>query len=178
MDVKCGDAMHAEADFQTQYQQLTDDELFAIAADTTSLLPEAAAALTSEIRQRGVEPPKPPRWVRDLDSAEPVESLQDYEEYRRVCKRQKLVGRYWYLVAIGPFVLGLFGGGKWFENSVLPIGLALVWAMLVVIYNLWLLLRVATFKCPQCMHRFGTRDECSSCSFPRNPYTRETNQLA
>ena len=65
-----------------------------------------------------------------------------------------------------------------FENSVLLIGLALVWAMVVAVYKIfWPLLCVVTFKCPQCMHRFGNDNECSSCSFPRNPHGSESTSL-
>jgi len=157
------------SEFQRHYEQLTDEELLAVAADSDHLVAEAAAAVKSEIRKRGVKPPQPTRWIREPGSTERVESLQDYEVYRRLCRRNQFMGRYRYVLAMGPFVLGLVLGGKTFGNSVLLIGLTILWALLAVGYSLALGLRWAAFKCPQCSRRFGTDSECSWCGFLRNP---------
>jgi hypothetical protein len=156
-------------DFRRHYEQLTDDELLSVAADSGHLVPEAAAGLNAEIGKRGTKLPEPTRWMRQPDSAERVESLQDYDQYRQLCRRKQFMGRYYYVLATAPFILGLVLGRKMFENSVLLIGLTINWAMLVVIYGLALNCRWTAFRCPQCSHRFGTDDECSSCGFPRSP---------
>jgi|SRR5450631_259362 hypothetical protein len=156
-------------DLRRHYEQLTDDELFAVAADSGHLVPEAVDVLNAEIEKRGAKRPEPTRWIRQPDSAESVESLQDYERYRQLCRKKQFMGGYYYVLAVVPFVLGLVLGRKAFENSAFFVGATLAWAMLVVTYGLALNLRWAAFRCPQCSHRFGTDDECSSCGFPRNP---------
>lgn len=67
-------------DFQRQYEHLTDEQLLAVSADSSDLVPEAAAALNAEIRKRAVKPSEPTRWLRRPGSSERVESLQDCEE--------------------------------------------------------------------------------------------------
>src|SRR5437660_12910687 len=52
------------SDFQRNYEHLTDEELLAVASDSSDLVPEAAAALKAEIRKRGVKSPEPTRWMR------------------------------------------------------------------------------------------------------------------
>jgi hypothetical protein len=162
------------SDFQRNYEHLTDEELLAVASDSSDLVPEAAAALKAEIRKRGVKSPEPTRWMRQPGSSEQVESLQDYEEYRRLCRKRQVMRRYWYVLAIGPFFLGLLLGRRVFENSVFLILLTLAWALLVVGYSLVLTLRWTTLRCPQCSQRFGIESECSYCSFRRNPKLQVT----
>jgi hypothetical protein len=156
-------------DLRRHYEQLTDDELLSVAAGSGHLVPEAAAELNSEIRRRGAKLPEPTQWMREPGSAERVESLEDYDQYRRLCQKRQFMGNYWYVLAMAPFVLGLVLGRSVFENSVLLIGLTVTWAMLVAMYGLALVLRWIAFRCPQCSHRFGTDAACSSCGFPRSP---------
>jgi hypothetical protein len=156
-------------DFRSHYEQLTDAELLAVEADSGHLVPEAVAELNTEIRKRGARLPEPTRWVRQPGSAERVESLQDYDQYRRLCRKTQFMHRYRYVLAMTPFVLGLALGRKAFENSVVLVGLTLTWAIFIVLYGLVIDLRWTAFRCPQCSHRFGTDSECSSCGFPRSP---------
>jgi hypothetical protein len=154
--------------FQKHYQQLTDDELAKILADKEDLVPEALKALGLEVERRHFVMPERPQWSRQPDSEERVKSLEDYEEYRNLLERKKTFGRYWYLVAMGPFVLGLLLGRKLFENSVIFIFITLSWTMCVAIYGLILNARFLGFKCPQCSQSFGRGGECFNCGFPRN----------
>ena len=156
-----------EESFQTHYQGLTDDQLLQILADKADLVPEAAAALDSEIRKRKLQPLEPQRWFRQAGSIEQVQSLGDYCDYRQLSQRRKTVGRYWYFLAMGPFVAGLVLGGKTFDNSVVFIPLTLAWAMCVAVYCLYISSRFLAFRCPQCNERFGRGSECFSCGFPR-----------
>jgi hypothetical protein len=155
--------------FKRHYEQLTDEELLAVAADNRHLVPEAAAALNSEIRKRGVKSPEQPRWMRQSGSTEQVESLQDYEIYRRLFQKHQFISRYWYGLATGPFLLGLLLGRRIFENSMVLISLTVAWALFVIGYSLTFSLRWTNYKCPQCSRRFGIESECASCSFPRSP---------
>ena len=157
--------------FERHYEQLTDEELLAVTADNRHLVPEAAAALNSEIRKRGVKAPEQMRWMRQPGSPEQVESLRDYEVYRRLFQKHQFISRYWYGFAIGPFLVGLLLGRRVFEDSMVLISLTMAWAIFVSGYSLIFSLRWTNYKCPQCSRRFGLESECSWCSFPRNPKT-------
>jgi hypothetical protein len=83
-------------------------------------------------------------------------------------ERKKTFRKYWYLVAMGPFALGLLVGRTLFENSMVFIFITLSWAMCVAIYGLILNARFLGFKCPQCSQGFGRGAECFNCGFPRS----------
>jgi hypothetical protein len=154
--------------FQEHYERLTDDELAQVLADKEDLVPEALEALGREVQRRHFVMPGAPQWSRQPGSDEQVNSLEDYDEYRKVLVRKKTFGRYWYLVAIGPFALGLLLGRTLFENSIVFIFITLSWAMCVAIYGLILNARFLGFKCPQCSQGFGRGGECFHCGFPRS----------
>jgi hypothetical protein len=158
----------SEVTFRRHYEQLTDSDLALVLADKQDLVPEAAEALDQEIQRRHFVLPGPPQWTREPGSDKCVNSLEDYSEYRRLVDGKKTFGRYWYLLAIGPFVLGLALGRTSFENSALLIGVTLTWAMCVVVYGLVLNLRFLGFRCPQCSQSFGRGSECFNCGFPRS----------
>lgn len=155
-------------DFRKHYEQSTDDELVQVLADKQDLLPDAAMALDQEVQRRHIVLPEAPQWTRQPGSEERVESLEDYGEYRILLKRKKTFGRYWYLVAMGPFVLGLVLGKTLFENSIVLVIITMSWAMCVAVYGLILNARFLGFHCPQCSQGFGRRDECFNCGFPRS----------
>jgi hypothetical protein len=154
-------------DFRKHYAESTDDELALVLADKQNLVPDAAEALDQEVQRRHIVLPEPPQWTRQANSAERVESLEDYGEYRSLLKRKKTFGRYWYLVAMGPFVLGLVLGKTLFENSIVFVIITMSWAMCVAVYGLILNARFLGFHCPQCSQGFGRGGECFNCGFPR-----------
>ena len=154
--------------FRKSYEQLTDDELAQVLADKQDLLPEAAEALDREVQRRQFVMLEPPQWTQHPGSEASVESLEDYEEYRVLIAKRKTFGRYWYLLAMGPFVLGLVLGRKSFENSVVFITVTLSWALCVALYGVILNARFLGFKCPQCSKGFGRGPECFNCGFPRS----------
>jgi hypothetical protein len=164
----------SEETFRKYYEQLTDDELANVLADKHDLVPEATEALNQEVQRRHFVMPEPPQWTRQPRSHERVESLEDYEEYRNLLKRMKTFGRYWYLVAMGPFVLGLVLGRTLLENTVTFVVVMMAWAMCVAVYGLSLSARFWGFQCPQCLRGFGRGAECFNCGFPRST----TNQAA
>jgi hypothetical protein len=154
--------------FQRHYEQMTDDEFALVVADKQDLVPEAVEALDWEIQRRHFLPPEPPQWIQPPNSQVLVESLEDYEEYRRLTMRKKTFDRYWYLFAMWPFVLGLVLGKTFFENSVVLVVAALAWAICVAIYGLIMNMRFLGFRCPQCSQGFGRGAECFNCGFPRS----------
>lgn len=164
--------------FRQHYEQLTDDELAQILADKQDLVPEAVQALDQEVQRRHFVLPEPPKWTRQPGAEERVESLEDYDEYRRLFERKKTFGRYWYLVAMGPFVLGLVLGRSAFANSIVFIVITLSWAMCVAVYGLNLNARFLGFKCPQCSQGFGRGAECFNCGFPRSTTKKPFEGLA
>lgn len=155
-------------DFRKHYEQSTDDELAQVLADKQDLVPDAAEALDQEVQRRHIVLPGPPQWPRQPGSGERVDSLEDYGEYRSLLKRKKTFGRYWYLAAMGPFVLGLVLGKTLFENSMVFIIITMSWAMCVAVYGLILNARFLGFHCPQCSQGFGRGTECFNCGFPRS----------
>jgi len=156
-----------EHNFGSAYEQLEDDELLALESERGQLVAEAKAALDLELRSRKLKPTEPKVWRREQGSQETVHSLQDYDSYRELCQKIDFMGRYRYPLALGPFVLVLVLGGRRAENSAIAIGAALLWALLVVVYSLYLGFRWTAFKCPQCQCIFGRDAECLSCGFPR-----------
>jgi uncharacterized membrane protein (DUF485 family) len=160
------------AELRDHYEHLSNEELLSLAADKEHLLSEAAVALDSEIRRRGLRL-QDQIWLREPGSAERVRSLQDYDWYQRLSRKRQSMSRYWYILVIGPFFLVIVTAETFFKNSQLLsvsiVGAALTWALLVIADNLLVIIRWASFKCPQCGHRFGTDAECWSCGFPRLP---------
>lgn len=150
------------------YHRFSDDELLNLANEEAQLCREADDALRREISVRNLKPRQAPTWTGD--SGEPVQSLQSYGNYRRLCKRKAFMSKYVRALMIGPFVLVLILiGDKADHSRVLMVLTLLVFLCigLVPLYALFLNLRWAAFRCPQCKRRFGTEDECWSCGFPR-----------
>ena len=142
----------SQAAFRSQYARLSDEELLSVAADREHLVPDAAVALDLEIRRRGVKV-QSPIWLREPGSPERVCSLQDYDWYQHLSEKKQSMSRF-------------FKDSKLISASI--VGGALTWALLVIASNLLVIFRWASFKCPQCNHRFGTDAECWSCGFPRS----------
>jgi hypothetical protein len=163
--------------FQRRYEQLTDNELAQVLADKENLVPEAAEALDGEVQRRHFVSPTHSQWTQQPGSDKRVESLEDYNEYRGLVERKKAFGRYWYLLAMGPFILGLVLGRTSFENSGVLIIATLFWAMCVAVYGLILSARLLGFRCPQCSQSFGRGSECFSCGFPRNAMNKSLGRL-
>lgn len=157
-----------EAAYRQYYDQLTDDQLVAILADKVDLVPDAVAALQAEVQRRKVTLPEPTRWTGQPGSDEEVKSLEDYDDYQLLVKKRKSVIRYYYYVALGPFVLGLLFARKLIENSNTFIVLTMGWAICAAAYGLSLNFRVLAYKCPQCSNVFGRGSECDTCGFPRS----------
>jgi hypothetical protein len=162
-----GEWSMSEESFRAYYEGLTDDQVLQIMADKADLVPDAAAALNSEVRKRKLKPPEP-HWLRESGSDEQVKSLDDYSAYLQLNHRRKTVRRYGYLLALGPFVLGLVLGRKSLENSMTFIAFTMAWAMCVAAYGIYINFRFLAYKCPQCSERFGQGTECFSCGFPRS----------
>lgn len=158
----------SEEAFRQYYAQLTDDELARVLADKQDLVPEAVGALDQEVQRRHVVLPAAPQWTRHPGSDESVGALEDYDAYRNLVERKKTFRRYWYLLAMGPFVLGLALVRAKVENSVLFMIVTLGWAMCVALYGLILNTRFLGFHCPQCSQSFGRGAECFNCGFPRS----------
>jgi hypothetical protein len=158
-------------DLRKHYEQLTEEEFALIVADKQNLVPEAVEVLDWEVQRRHFVMPEPPQWTRQPGSEERVESLEDYEEYRNLIQRKKTFRRYWYLVAMGPFVLGLILAKTLFENSITFVIVTLSWAVCVAVYGLILNARSLGFQCPQCSMGFGRGAECFNCGFPRSAST-------
>jgi hypothetical protein len=168
IETKQKETSMSEEAFRQHYEQLTDDELARVLADKQDLVPEAMGVLDQEVQRRHVVLPPPPQWTRHPESAERVEALEDYGAYRYLVERNKTFRRYWYLLAMGPFVLGLALARAKIENSVLFIVVTLGWAMCVALYGLILNTRFLGFRCPQCSQSFGRGAECFNCGFPRS----------
>jgi hypothetical protein len=154
--------------FQHHYEQLTDNEFALVVADKQDLVPEAVEALDLEIQRRHFVLPEPPQWTQHPGSQVHIACLDDYEEYRRLVMRKKTFGMYWYILAVGPFVLGLVLGRTFFENSVLFVVATMAWAICIAIYGMIMNMRFLSFQCPQCSQGFGRGAECFSCGFPRS----------
>jgi hypothetical protein len=157
-----------EQAFREYYRHLSDEQLSQILADKQDLVPEAVNALQDEVQSRNVALPEPTRWIRQADSDERVESLEDYNQYRKLVEQRRFARRYVYIIAMAPFVLGLIFGKARFENSIVFIVLTLGWALCFAVWGIVVNTRFFAFKCPQCMNRFGSRQECFSCGFPRS----------
>jgi len=153
--------------FQRRYEQLTDNELGQVVAEKRDLVPEAAEALEMEVHRRHFVSPPPPQWTQQPGSDKPIRCLEDYDEYKASVERKKTFGRYWYLVAMGPIILGLVLGRKSFENSVVLVTATLTWPLCIAVYGLILNARLLGFRCPQCSQSFGRGSECFNCGFPR-----------
>jgi hypothetical protein len=157
-----------EQDFREYYRHLRDEQLGQILTDKQDLVPEALNALENEVQSRKLAPAEPTGWTRQVDSDQCVESLEDYEQYRRLVEQRRFVRRYVYIIAMAPFILGLIFGKSRFENSTAFIVLTLGWAMCFAGWGILVNARFLAFKCPQCTNRFGSRQECFCCGFPRS----------
>lgn len=157
-----------EQAFREYYRHLSDEQLSQILANKQDLVPEAVNALQDEVQRRHLSEPEPVRWTRSIDSDERVESLQDYDRYRNLVEQRRFARRYVYIIAMAPFVLGLIFGKARFENSIVFIVLTMAWAMFFAAWGIVVNTRFLAFKCPQCMNRFGSRQECFTCGFPRS----------
>jgi hypothetical protein len=164
--------------FRQHYERLTDDELNQVVADSKDLIPEAALALDREISKRHLEGPDAPTWTRTPDSSDVVASLEDYNEYNDLLERKRSFGRFWYLIALGPIVLGVVFGRQAFENSEPLVLLSLAWAMCICGYMLFLNLPFLSFRCPQCAQSFGRGPECFNCGFPRSSKAKSKDGIA
>jgi hypothetical protein len=158
--------------FRDHYRGLSDAELSQILDDTQDLLPEAGRALDDEVRRRNLSLDEMALSPWQPVSGEQVDSLEQYEPYRQLLERRRFVRRYIYIIALGPLILGLalgrFFRTTFLENSTIFVVISLGWAMALAAYGVLVNIRFLAFKCPQCLHRFGARDEGFVCGFPRS----------
>lgn len=141
---------HMAENYAEIYQQLSDDELLNLATETPQLCPEAAQALEHEIRARNIKPIPKRTWTRN--SGETVKSLQDYETYRRLCRRKAFMSKYAYPLMFGPFFLVLGLTGNRIDNSgaiQVIFLLVMLFIAMVPICSVFLGFRWAAFRCPQ-----------------------------
>jgi hypothetical protein len=136
-----------DAAYRQYYDQLTDDQLIAILVDKVDLVPDAVAALEAEVQRRKVTLPEPIKWTRQPGSDEEVKSLEDYGDYQKLAEKRKSVSRYYYFVAVGPFVLGLLFARRLIENSTMFVVLTLGWGICAAMYCLSIDFRVLAYKC-------------------------------
>jgi hypothetical protein len=157
-----------QMDYQSNYEQMTDDQLRLVLADRQDLVPEAVAALDCEVQRRKLGPAEPPHWEPIADTNQPVRCLEDYPKYRVLTAKKQRASKYAIPVALAPFLLGLVFARRTVENSDVFMLLALGWCMIVAFYAWSLSIRWFGFRCPQCGESFGRGKECFSCGFPRN----------
>jgi hypothetical protein len=160
-----------ETDYQSYYEQLTDDQLRLVLADKQDLVPEAVAALDREVQRRKLGPAEPPQWNPLADTNQPVRCLDDYPEYRELTAKRRKANKYAIPIALAPFLLGLVFARRAVENSDAFVLLTLAWCLVVVFYAWSLTIRWFRFRCPQCGESFGRGKECFSCGFPRSAPT-------
>jgi hypothetical protein len=161
----------SQKNFRSYYQILADDQILQVLADKKDLVPEAVAVLDEEVKKRQLKPPGLPYWTRGTDSTEPVTSLEDYSDYQELATRKRAAGRYVYLLALAPMVLGLSLAKKAFENSIAFISICCAWMAIVIACTIVINIRFLDFKCPQCSDKFGSEDKCVNCGFPRSAPT-------
>ena len=157
-----------ETDYQSYYEQLTDDQLRLVLADKQDLLPEAVAVLDREVKRRNLGPAELPHWKPLSETNQPVRCLEDYPEYYQLAARRRLANRFAIPIALAPLVLGLAFAKRVVEN---PEGFALLagaWCLVVVLYAWSLSVRWFRFRCPQCGESFGRGGDCFYCGFPRS----------
>ena len=99
-----------------------------------------------------------------------IKSADDDPTASRLAARQELVTKRLKPTAIIPFIVFLIIDFSFFPHSnnwlVVSLGLATVlWAGGINAYSLYLRI---TFRCPKCGNRFGSNDNCLSCSLPRH----------
>ena len=115
-----------------------------------------------------------------MDSAELVKitSLEDWNSYVRLNAKRVFLRRYWYALAIGPFVVVILVFHRvlyqpsyaWNYGYTVMVA-ALGWALLVAAYSGVLFTRYLLIRCPRCNWRFGLGDRCGSCGLPRSANT-------
>ena len=123
-----------ETDYQSYYEQLTDDQLRLVLADRKDLLPDAVAALDSEVQRRKLGPAEPPEWKPLPEKNQRAHCLEDYPNYQQLTARRRVTGRYAFPTAIGPLVLAIVFARSAIENSLASILLIVGWAMAVSLY--------------------------------------------
>jgi hypothetical protein len=109
-----------------------------------------------------------------MEVAEHSRCLHESEPFARLNRQLTFLRKYWYAIAIAPFAVTIFVLLRFYGTSTnrlldVPIGVALGWAFLVVIYSLVVTVRVLFVRCPKCGWRFGGGEKCGSCGFPRQP---------
>jgi hypothetical protein len=157
----------SEEAFRQYYAQLTDDELARILADKQDLVPEAVGVLDLEVQRRHVVLPAPPQWTIHPHSDERVVALEDDDAYRDLVERRDTCRRYYFLLFMGPYILGLVLEGAKVKNSDLFIFVTLGWAMCVALYDLILNASFLDFGCPPGSQSSGPGGESFNCGFQR-----------
>jgi hypothetical protein len=111
------------------------------------------------------------------NSDEEIKCLDDDPVASRLAARQNLILKWLKPTAMVPFILVLIINFTFFAHSnngfLVALGLATVaWVTGVNIYSLFLRL---TLRCPRCHNRFGSSDNCISCSLPRHRVPTESS---
>jgi hypothetical protein len=157
----------SEESFEQYYAALTDDQIEQVQIDRKDLVPEALSALDREVKRRHLGPSEPPRWIRQPDSDEETQSLEDCYGYQRLLRKKRFMDRFWYLLAFGPVILLILSAKYAYKNPEnLKSGLG--WAILMMGYWAFLKLRLSAYSCPECAQRFGPGAACFHCGFPRS----------
>lgn len=100
--------------------------------------------------------------------------LDESEPYATISRRAAFFKKYYRYMALAPFVVALFGMTRIYGKSpmthltIIPVYLALLWAMFIALYSLLLMVQTHWIRCPRCRGRFGLRDDCRSCGLPRH----------
>jgi hypothetical protein len=162
----------SEEAFQKYYAALTDDQLEQVQIDRKDLVPEALSALDREVKRRHLRPSEPPRWIRQPNSDEQIQSLEDCYDYQRLQRKKRFMDKFWYLLAFGPVVL-LVLSEKYAYKDPENIGLSLGWVILILGYWVFQKLRLTAYTCPECAQRFGDGVACFRCGFPRSSGQRK-----
>jgi hypothetical protein len=177
------DSQSQEADerLAEEYAHLSADELLNLRGESASLTRDAREILKKELTRRGLdqEPlksgPNPSLLqVRNSDGTmTALSGLDEWPTYSGLVRRKMFMQKYYRPLALVPFGIVLFTGGRFFGDStsrfaIVPVYLSLIWALLVLVYTFWLVIRVRAIRCPRCGDRFGSEDECIPCGFPRH----------
>lgn len=103
--------------------------------------------------------------------------LEDCDDFARLSRKNLLMWKPWYMVAILPFGLALAFGVYvlphfvpetkfWHHFADALVYASLAWAFAVVVYLLTIFVRVELFRCPNCSGRFGGSERCRTCGLP------------
>jgi hypothetical protein len=110
-------------------------------------------------------------YIKNLGIAEDqIKSVDDDPTASRLAAQQKLITKWLKPTAMIPFIVFLIIDFRFFPHSnnwlVVSLGLTTVlWAGVINAYSLYLRI---TFRCPKCGNRFGSNENCLSCSLPRH----------